>query len=165
MQGRIEGSCANCRYFANDGECSKYDVDVYRSDWCLDHHMDWDKQRKIERPGLVKTIENCRLIKRAVRAGVGTPNIGLYSHKNCEITRKAYSEVPELDEMIRVWKVCCDGTWRAFDTPAAAIEFLTIEIEAEAEDLEPGRKTRDYCIEAGEMTKEEYLNLPEFTGF
>ena len=42
----IECCCGNCQYFINDGECSKYDMDVYCFQWCYQHRMDWDKERE-----------------------------------------------------------------------------------------------------------------------
>ena len=66
---------------------------------------------------------------------------------------------------MKVYKVTADGTWCAYDNLARAVEFMAVEIETEAESLEQGQTTMNYCIEVCEMTEEEYANLPEFNGF
>lgn len=70
-----------------------------------------------------------------------------------------------MNEKIIVYKVHCDGNWCAFDNIDEAVEFVKIEIEAEADELKPGEKTREYHIEACEVQQGEYDSLPEFDGF
>lgn len=70
-----------------------------------------------------------------------------------------------MNEKIVVYKVHCDGSWCAFDDIDSAVKLLSDEIEAEADELKPGEKTREYRIEVCEMTQEQYSRLSEFQGF
>ncbi|MBP2643599.1 MAG: hypothetical protein H6Q67_1486 [Firmicutes bacterium] len=43
---RWECKCENCKHYDNDEEyCNLLEQDVFSHGWCMNHGMDWDKER------------------------------------------------------------------------------------------------------------------------
>ena len=68
---------------------------------------------------------------------------------------------------MKVYKVIADGNgnWCAYSKLDDALDSISFDLEHDIEGLEIGEETMSFHIEVGEMTQEEYDELPEFGGW
>lgn len=90
----------------------------------------------------------------------------------------------EKEDLMKVYKVCFDGNWCAFDRQIDAIDMIMCEAECNddisdedyekiQEELKQIDVTKDisyscsagYSIKTDTMTQKEFYDLPEFEGF
>lgn len=100
-----------------------------------------------------------------------------------EISKETLEE--SFEPVIKVFKTCFEGNYCAHETLEHAKEMIICDIEYDTEltkeeiekykqeinelteeDLEEGiYQAGEYSLETGEMTEEEFNNLPEFEGY